>query len=367
MGRSVNSSSKASQTVLSLPLGGIASVFRGGNNYKPVGAVLLRAAYPDLSAQYPVTGQGMYSSLSATGGSGTVKAICYGNGKFVCVGPSGAINVSTDGRTFNAVIAPALAGVNFVAVAFGNGVFVALTTNGGVATSADGITWALAGTPSQDFTSITYGAGLFVATVGSAGGTAVAVCYTSPDGVTWTSRTMPSSQTWACVTYDGTSKFVAVAFGPTTAAATSPDGITWTARTMPSSQNWSAVGWGNGLFVAVAGITGTATTVTASSADGITWAAHTLPASHVWCTVAYGNGFFMVGASDVPATAISTDGLNWATQGTASSICNNQLCYGAGQFLSAGLGGTQSSTYVEGATSPYIYLSGTVGNFIRVL
>lgn len=37
--------------------------------------------------------------------------------------------------------------------------------------------------------------------------------------------------------------FVAVAYGGTV-AATSPDGVTWTARTLPSSASWSSVTYG---------------------------------------------------------------------------------------------------------------------------
>ena len=49
-------------------------------------------------------------------------------------------------------------------------------------------------------------------------------------------RTLPSSASWYSVTY-GNGLFVAVATGSST-TATSPDGITWTARTLPSSANW---------------------------------------------------------------------------------------------------------------------------------
>jgi hypothetical protein len=46
--------------------------------------------------------------------------------------------------------------------------------------------------------------------------------------------------------------FVAIATGPSAIAATSPDGITWTQRTLPASASWFSVCYGAGLFVAVA-------------------------------------------------------------------------------------------------------------------
>jgi len=39
-----------------------------------------------------------------------------------------------------------------------------------------------------------------------------------------------------------------VANGPSTVAATSPDGITWTSRTLPLSGNWITVAYGAGIF-----------------------------------------------------------------------------------------------------------------------
>ena len=122
-------------------------------------------------------------------------------------------------------------------------------------------------------------------------------------GSSWTARTLPSSQDWYSVTY-GNGVFVAVAGGPSTVAATSPDGITWTVRTLPSSQYWYSVTYGNGVFVAVAGANGPST-VAATSTDGITWTARTLPSSASWISVTYGNGVFVAVADGSSAAATS--------------------------------------------------------------
>jgi hypothetical protein len=45
---------------------------------------------------------------------------------------------------------------------------------------------------------------------------------------------------------------MAVAFN-SDVSATSPDGITWTVRTLPKVDNWRSVTYGNGVFVAVSG------------------------------------------------------------------------------------------------------------------
>ena len=97
-------------------------------------------------------------------------------------------------------------------------------------------------------------------------------------GYSWTPGTLPSSQNWTSVTY-GNGMFVAVCVSssssPSSVAATSPDGITWTGQTLPSLQLWDSVTYGNGVFVAVA----TGSAVAATSPDGITWTARTLPSS----------------------------------------------------------------------------------------
>ena len=78
---------------------------------------------------------------------------------------------------------------------------------------------------------------------------------TSPDGISWTSRTSAANNFWTSVTY-GNGLFVAVSdldYGDTNnRVMTSPDGITWTAQTAADA-DWNSVTYGNGLFAAVSG------------------------------------------------------------------------------------------------------------------
>lgn len=74
---------------------------------------------------------------------------------------------------------------------------------------------------------------------------------TSPDGITWTSRTSADND-WTSVTY-GNSLFVAVASsGSGDRVMTSSNGIDWTSRTSAADNDWMSVTYGNSLFVAVA-------------------------------------------------------------------------------------------------------------------
>ena len=100
--------------------------------------------------------------------------------------------------------------------------------------------------------------------------------------------------------------FVAVAYddinaNPCNVAASSTDGITWTVRTLPSSQYWNSVAYGNGMFVTTA----VGSNASAYSSDGITWTALALPASEEWWGIAYGNGRFVaVAGGDAAAASI---------------------------------------------------------------
>jgi hypothetical protein len=77
---------------------------------------------------------------------------------------------------------------------------------------------------------------------------------------------------------------------------TSPDGITWTSRSSAADNAWRSVTFGNGLFVAVS-VNGTGNRVM-TSPDGITWTSRTSAANNLWWGVTYGNGLFVAVSSD---------------------------------------------------------------------
>lgn len=124
--------------------------------------------------------------------------------------------------------------------------------------------------PSQQ---IIWGNSLFIVSAfGSLGNVA-----TSPDGVTWTLRTMPSSAAWNIGT-DGTSKFVATVPGATTTAK-STDGMAWSSATaLPTAAKTTygvPVFVGSTCFV----LSDTASTGYWSSDNGSTWTTATLPST----------------------------------------------------------------------------------------
>jgi hypothetical protein len=113
--------------------------------------------------------------------------------------------------------------------------------------------------------------GLLVAVAATGSPTGV---MTSPDGITWTTRTA-TGQTGFHVAWSPTLHLFVIVAG--TQTSTSPDGVTWTAHAaaLPSA-NWRGLIWSDlGFFVALSDGSG-ATTIAVSS-NGITWTLYPAP------------------------------------------------------------------------------------------
>lgn len=145
--------------------------------------------------------------------------------------------------------------------------------------------------------------------------------FTSPDGITWTSRTMTSPQ-WCRVTWAPELElFCAIAQtdGGATGkmVSTSPDGITWTARTASFNTTWQGLCWAPalGLFVAVAS---SGATRVMTSPDGINWTNQTAAALDSWTGVCWSPELAMLvacgGASATQSIMTSTNGTAWTLQ-----------------------------------------------------
>jgi hypothetical protein len=159
---------------------------------------------------------------------------------------------------------------------------LAVGTNGQVltadSTNANGVAWAtptsgattwtqrMGGEVNATWYGVTYNGSDLYVVYGSAG-----KLYTSPDGITWTSRTSGFGSTTIFKVIYANSLWVAV--GNNGTITTSTDGITWTARTSNMSTNAIRdVIYANSLFVAVgAGGGSTNTGGITYSTDGITW------------------------------------------------------------------------------------------------
>ena len=292
-------------------------------------ASYLASSYPTLAALYttPVTA---YSATARTAINQIYgdKGIAYGNGIWVAVtGLSSAGQYLTSLDGINWTLRTMVGSTDIAYVVFGNGIFVAIqkANTGYWYSSSDGVTWSISsGTIPGPFIDMAYGNKQFLA-LGGPGATTKLIG--TPDGFYSTINTpLPSTSTWTCICY-GNGTFVALAGISTAGAYSTNNGASWTASTLPSTATWSSVAYGNGTFVAVSGAAkglGTSnSTSAATSPDGITWTARTLPTSQAWSSVTFGNGlFFAVGytsGSTGTVAATSPDGITWTTRTMPSS------------------------------------------------
>lgn len=152
--------------------------------------------------------------------------------------------------------------------------------------------------------------------------------YTSPDLVTWTSRTSGfTTDNIFDVTSNGS---VIVAVGAAGKISSSTNGTTWTARTANvGTQIIESVVWGaaDGRFVAVTGST-TASQGSTSSTDGTTWTGATT--STAIANVLYAGGAYYGFSTGIGLNGMySTTGTSW-TALTGSDIgLGNQYYKGA--------------------------------------
>jgi gliding motility-associated-like protein len=154
----------------------------------------------------------------------------------------------------------------------------------------------------------------------------------------WAARTSAADSDWYNVTY-GNGLFVAIAgLGAGSQVMTSPDGFAWTAQTSPAGSDWYSITYGNGLFVAVA-FSGTNQVMT--SPDGINWTVRTA-AAYQWRSVTYGNGLFVAVASSGSGDRVMTspDGITWTSRASAEDNNWGGVTYGNGVFVAVAFDGT---------------------------
>ena len=247
-----------------------------------------------------------------------------------------------NGMVFKNLQAAMPSSEQWCSVTYGNGKFVAVANgSNGAAYSEDGVTWTITSmTKYGIWKSVTYGNGKFVTLNWNNSHEA----FYSEDGITWTAATLPSYAKWYSVTY-GNGKFVAVAENSTNAVY-SEDGITWTATTLHSSvTTWQSVTYGNGKFVAVSD--GSAV---AYSYDGVTWTETALPNSVGCSSVTYGNDKFVAIVPYSIAAFYSNDGITWTETSMPTSAYWTSVTYGNGKFVAVVSGSTVTAYSKDGIT-----------------
>ena len=179
-------------------------------------------------------------------------------------------------------------------------------------TSTNGYDWTtIYDNTSREWTSIAYGAGIYVATSGS-------VIYSSTDLVTWTSRLTSGVYAYADQLIFANGKFIAV--DQTNGVYYSTNGTSWTNS---YSNPTYIVGW-DGTYYQIIGNDNISDNLINRSTDGITWTLSyqntaTLVAPESITTLANGTTFAIGCSTSIPTTVYfkTTNGTTW-TEGTLS-------------------------------------------------
>jgi Ig-like domain-containing protein len=290
---------------------------------------------------------------------GGVADIAYGGGLFVGVGGPGEIVTSIDLNNWTSQNRGPRTDLR--SVTWGNGIHVAVgpgsfygglqTTN--IFTSIDGITWDTLSVPDASLESVAFGNGIFVA-VGSAQdlfGAIRSVAVLSADGLNWSLVDIGIGGALTSVAY-AQGRFVAV--GDLGTILTSTNGVTWNLRRQENLTYLKDVTYGNGRWVAIGTINSGTFSITPKilvSSNGLDWsdqAVSTSFPSTVLNSIAYGKGLFVAVGQIVcfrfctlqGEVWTSPDGANW-TRRTPENLNNLYgVTYGNDAFVAVGYGGT---------------------------
>jgi hypothetical protein len=327
---------------------------------------------PESSPSYAKVFLKMTTGTSAFGNN-IVKAIAYGNSKYVAVGSGGTIATSSEGTSWTAVDVDSSGKVfngwgskpELRSVVWGTDKFVAVGQWGTIIYSSDGETWSLVSSGGNDpfdgwgtkpeLYAVAWGGSKFVLAGegidSSSGGARTAH---SSNGTSWTYVGNASAGDYNAIhslAYGG-DKFIAVGNGGRTTWST--DGSAWTSTgggwvsdNLAGIGTLNAVVYGNSTWVAVSN-DGKIAYTTGDPTDNANWTALTADQSRFGSagilSVVYGNGKFVaVGHNGKMAT--SPDGIEWTaipagTTNGQSMFTNdesiNAVCSNGSSFITGG-------------------------------
>jgi pimeloyl-ACP methyl ester carboxylesterase len=276
-----------------------------------------------------------------------LRSVFYANGRFLAGGDRGTILISPDGINWSS--SNSGTNLSIYGYAYGGNQFVAVGGGGLILTSADSTNWITrdCGISDyfKDFTSVTYGNGLFVGVTAYLGGVTLhdGNIVTSVDGVNWTPHTYQTGNgNYLYGVSYGNGRFVAAGgdFNANSIVLTSDDGATWIQQHsgINPSGEFFGITYGNGMFVMVGlcRTNGDYRGAVLTSSDGVNWVQRYDGASGKYLrSVCYGNGLF-IAAGDGNTLITSPDGINWTAGSAGSGNSFAGIAYGGGRYVLVG-------------------------------
>lgn len=237
---------------------------------------------------------------------------CY-DGKIMTVGDIqgtsdwNKVLITTDGTDWESYAVPNI--TMLTDCAYGNGVYVATDYNSVLHYSTNLTTWSQVSPTnisSNGADTISFVNGKFWAV-------AYDNVFSSSNGSTWTSATLPSACSTSCkIIYTGSKYyFTNMTLSSNCTVYSSSDGTTWTASTITSVSGGKIV-YGNNTLV----INNTNKGKVAYSTDGTNFTAVTLPHSYNNSIAFTGKHFIISSATANKPLLYSKDGINWYTAET---------------------------------------------------
>ncbi len=318
------------------------------------GAIRYTANITDVGR--PLTCSGTSWVNGAASGGLVFNSLAYGQGKFIAPDTSASGNYYTSANGINWLLTSGMPLIGWQGIAYGNNMWVAVGLSGALATSPDGLTWTTRTPPGAalNWSSVTYSNGVFIAVSSNSSNNNI---MRSTDGINWSLSTITTTTSWRRAAY-GNGTWVVV--GASSAAYSTDNGVTWTMGSPPVT-TWNSVAFGNDTFVAVA-----TSGQIMSSTNGINWTSRTPSTGGLSLrSVEFGGGVFTIAANSQTAM-YSSNGINWSDGYMPDSRTWIASAYGAGRLVTIASTGTATTRYaysdcgsIAGDSSPIP--SGAIG------
>lgn len=286
-------------------------------------AIVIASILPELAPAQNTGWDCLLADSTSEANTNTLRAITLHAGRFVAVGDSGTVMLSTNGTQWFRQPTPAQSALYGVTTSEDQ--FVAVGDGGCVLLSTNGSEWTFAArTLTNNLRAVAFGNGVYVVLTDR-----YKLLVSSNASVWQPSTNGIAAGPFLYGLYFGGGRFVA--YGSNGAIVTSADGLNWNAAQIPVGTIFTCGAYGGGVFV-VAGHEDFLTHQVAWSTDGLSWTPVSIssPNSGPWYGLCYGTGQFV--GVDSGQIICSADGQNWGACGGGFPAARLWV-YGLGHYV----------------------------------